>query len=74
MMQYVKIGTESLVSELKEMCDDSILINFICLLSSHGLMGSQSVCKDVISHTYVTLHGLSCKVAWLFKSSLIIIF
>ena len=55
-MQYVKIETESLVSELEEMCDDSILINFICLLSSHGLMGNQSVCKDVI-HTV-------CNVAW----------
>ena len=73
-MQYVKIETESLVSELEEKCDDSILINLICLLASHGLMGNQSVCKDVISHTYVMLHGLSCKVAWLFKSSLIIIF
>ena len=48
MMQYVKIGTELLVSELEEICDDSTLINFICLLSSQSLMGSQSVCKDVL--------------------------
>ena len=57
-MQYVKIKTELLVSELEEMCDDSILINFVCLVSSHGLMGNQSVYKDVISHTV-------CNVVWL---------
>ena len=35
-MQYVKIETKSLVSEPEEMCDDSILIDFVCLLSNHG--------------------------------------
>ena len=46
-MQYAKIETESLASEPEEMCDDSILIAFVCLLSNHG----QSVCKDVIMHS-----------------------
>ena len=35
-VQYVKIETESLVPEPAEMCDDSILIAFVRLLSNHG--------------------------------------
>ena len=35
-MQYVKMETESLVSELEKMCDDLILIDFVSLLSNDG--------------------------------------